>query len=211
MTVANVRCCTEVRRMLLNQAPFLMKRPSRLPKFDQCIVLVQLTGPYSDLSAEESANCLRLATAHDRWLEPDPDGGIMRRMRRKFPCLSFTPFQMKPAADVFKEETWRSTLAHSFHRTRLITIPQEKHTDLVRSGMSQCKIDPEDGYCFLGPEIQDISNEALLEAAANGEDSTLKGWLHPAVADMLMQLNGHALSVVPETKKNDESGGCSIN
>merc|ERR1711924_105782 len=106
----------------------------------------------------------------------------------------FTEFDMNGADDVVKYQKWQFVMRRPGSRCvgyRMITMGRPGFTEEVFAGMAECNIDPDDGICFLGPELPDISSTAARDASLRGDCDTLLAMLHPAVANWLLRRDGH--------------------
>lgn len=202
ITLGHVQCYIEARHILLGDMRKKAPRPVRLENFDECIGFVYLNGDHSvkrkmeskgqkHINEQDRAKLVRLATAELAWLnfaEDYTDGHHRFFLEKRWPSLRFFEFDMNGADDVVKFGKWKYT----DRENRMITIGRPSFTELVLDGMKECGIDQDDGYCFLGPELLDISSTGARDASSRGDQEVLLEYLHPAVADWMLRRDGHA-------------------
>jgi len=132
------------------------------------------------ISFKARAELVDLATAELPWLKfsQDPRSAIAT-MKKHWPHLKFMRFTMNGADDVVAFQKWNG----SREGNRMITMGRPGYTEKVLVGMKKAvpKIDPEQGFFILGPELPDISSTAVRKALRANDLSTLTGLLHPAV------------------------------
>lgn len=197
ITLGHVQCFVEARNVILGNSEANVPRPARLEKFAECLGLVALNGDghvgaklrakgQKPLDIKERSHLVKLATDEYPWLCYDEHCEI-RALSRRWPSLRFVEIDMNGADDVVKYQKWACTGPEN----RMITMGRPGFTETVKEGMQDFKIDPNDGYCFLGPELPDISSTAARDASARGDVDSLLTMLHPAVADWLLQRDGH--------------------
>jgi len=109
------------------------------------------------LGARERRNLIKLATrAHD-WLGLSVRTRGQEEMIKQFPHLQFVKFSLNGSDDVAKYQKWgQASRTH-----RLITVGRPGHTEKVLAGMKKAKINPDDGFFIMGPELPDISSTRL--------------------------------------------------
>lgn len=198
ITLGHVQCYIEARHILLDDVP-AAPRPARLERFDECIGLVSVNADrfvarklrekgQKALNYKERADMVRLATAQYPWLDfADSLGNEERVLPLKFPHLRFEFFDMNGADDVAKYHKW----TYTGPRNRMIVMGRPGYTEAVLQGMRRSKISPEDGNCFLGPELEDVSSTAARDASARGDCDALLAMLHPSVARWMLRNDGH--------------------
>jgi len=198
ITLSHTQCYTEARRIILGDAQAAARRPQRLEHFDECVGLVWLNGDgivgeklrskgQRALNYEDRRHLAEIATRELPWLCFDEGRGC-RDLRQRWPRLSFQEFDLNGADDVVKYQKWRD----AGPKNRMITIGRPGSTAAVVDGMRKQGIGPDDETCFLGPELPDISSTAARDASMHGDRATLLMMLHPAVADWLLQRDGHS-------------------
>jgi hypothetical protein len=187
----------EARKLLLREHPSVA-RPARLEQFAECLALVALNGDgmvgskveakgQKPLNIREREYLVRLAINETPWLNVEDSNMSFRNLKKLRPDLNFVDFDMNGADDVVKYEKWRFTGP----KNRMITMGRPGSTQEVLQGMRGCAIDPDDGNCFLGPELPDISSTEARDLSAKGDQKELLTLLHPAVADWLLRNDGH--------------------
>ena len=100
-------------------------------------------------------------------------GRTLRELRKRWPKLTFTLFCVHGADDVVRY----GRCYHATKDKRLIVIGRPGYTDQVKQDMLDLNVDPDAGYCFLGPELPDVSSSAVRNAFR-----TLANSLHPDVS-----------------------------
>eukprot|EP00928_Gymnodinium_smaydae_P000127 TRINITY_DN10047_c0_g2_i1.p1 TRINITY_DN10047_c0_g2~~TRINITY_DN10047_c0_g2_i1.p1 ORF type:complete len:684 (+),score=69.82 TRINITY_DN10047_c0_g2_i1:73-2052(+) len=202
VTLGHVQCYIEARRIILDEAEKQATRPARLQKFDECLGLVWLNSDRNvgvklaekkqqPINIVDRGHLIDLATAEYPWLCYDEVGHGMNMLRERWRKLKFIEIDMNGADDVVKYSKWRFTSPSN----RMIVMGRPGSTAAVVEGMKRSSIDPDEGTCFLGPELPDISSTAARDASARGDRKTLLTMLHPHVADWLLRRDGHERSV----------------
>lgn len=198
VTLSHVQCYIEARKILLGE----VARPARLEQFDECLGFIALNSDahvgrklrekgQKVLDERQRAHLVRLATSEYPWLNHEDCRLVMVELCDQWPHLKFVEFDMNGADDVVKYEKWRfCRQLHGQGDYRMIIMGRPGSTQQVLKGMQDCEIDPEDGKCFLGPELPDISSTAAREAIMKGDEALLCSMLHPAVADWLLRNEG---------------------
>jgi len=187
VTLGHIQGFVEARHILRGECP----RPAKLDQFGEVLGLLSLNGdghvscklkakgqPY--ISFQARAELVDLATAELPWLKfsQDPRSEIAT-MQKHWTHLNFMRFSLNGADDVVAYQKWNG----SRESNRMITMGRPGYTEKVLTGMKKAapKIDPEQGFFILGPELPDISSTAVRKALRASDLSTLTGLLHPSV------------------------------
>mmetsp|Transcript_131476 Transcript_131476/g.262348 ORF Transcript_131476/g.262348 Transcript_131476/m.262348 type:complete len:566 (-) Transcript_131476:179-1876(-) len=197
ITLGHVQCYIEARHIIMGHPEMKAPRPIRLEHFDECLGLVWLNRDCfvcskllqkgeKALNVQDRSHLVNLVTAEHPWLCYD-DGSGFRALCQRWPHLKFTKFDMNGADDVVKYEKWLA----SGPRNRMITMGRPGSTAAVVDGMKRSRIDSDDGNCFLGPELPDISSTAARQASFRGDCKALLTMVHPAVAKWMLRSDGH--------------------
>eukprot|EP00746_Dinoflagellata_sp_MGD_P135714 gnl/MRDRNA2_/MRDRNA2_69771_c0_seq2.p1 gnl/MRDRNA2_/MRDRNA2_69771_c0~~gnl/MRDRNA2_/MRDRNA2_69771_c0_seq2.p1 ORF type:complete len:579 (+),score=95.47 gnl/MRDRNA2_/MRDRNA2_69771_c0_seq2:63-1799(+) len=197
ITLGHVQCYIEARHIILGNPEMKAPRPARLEHFDECLGLVWLNGDslvgrkllqkgQKALNYQERSHLVELVTAEHPWLCYDDGSGFLALCQR-WPHLNFIEFDMNGADDVVKYSKWVATGP----RNRMITMGRPGSTAAVVDGMKRSRINADDGNCFLGPELPDISSTAARQASFHGDCKALLKMVHPAVAEWMLRSNGH--------------------
>lgn len=208
VTLGHVECFVEARNMILGKPEANKKRPARLEHFDECLGLAWLNldslvnskirqKGQEPLCLQDRSRLLEVATAEYPWLCYD-DGDGLQSLCHRWPRLSFVRFDMNGADDAAKQGKW-DQLQRGY---RKIIMGRPGYTQEVLFAMRRRKIDPDDGHCFLGPTLPDISSTAAREASARGDREALLSVLHPAVADWMLRRDGHDGLITTPTQAN---------
>eukprot|EP00929_Paragymnodinium_shiwhaense_P003579 TRINITY_DN10416_c0_g1_i1.p1 TRINITY_DN10416_c0_g1~~TRINITY_DN10416_c0_g1_i1.p1 ORF type:complete len:289 (-),score=55.96 TRINITY_DN10416_c0_g1_i1:243-1109(-) len=193
ITLGHVRCYIEARKVLLADPSAAAERPARLPVYSGCIGLVTLNSDkhighklwhkgQQPIVLKDRRHLINLAAAELDWLSFDYWGGA-KALAWFYPKLTFVDFDMNGADDVVKYEKW-DWCNESY---RMVVLGRPGHTEAVLRGMQKARLNKDDGYLIMGPELPDISSTAAREAAQRGDRETLLTMLHRDVADWLLQ------------------------
>jgi len=190
VTLGHIQGFVEAKRILCAENP-LVARPAKLEHFDLVLGLLYLNGdghvscklkakgqPF--ISFESRAELVHLATAELPWLKFSLGcRAEFGAMQKSCPHLNFVRFSLNGADDVVTYQKWNG----SRESNRFITMGRPGYTDKLCAGMSKAwpKINPEQGFFILGPELPDISSTAVRKALHERDITTLEGFLHPAV------------------------------
>lgn len=197
ITLGHVQCYIEARRIILDDCEKRAPRPAHLEHFQDCLGLVRLNGDgyvssklaqkgQETINREDRSHLVNLATADYPWL--CLDNGFSMLMRKLWPRFQFTVFDMNGADDVVKYQKW----SQAGPSNRMITMGRHGSTAAVMAGMKASKVNPDDGNCFLGPELPDISSTEARRAISLGNRQKALTMLHPSVADWMLSRHVHA-------------------
>lgn len=176
VTLGHVGSFIEARRILLGLDG--VPRPARLEQFDACIGFFRLNSDGHvqmkmkqkgdhPLRAMERGHCIKLATRTHDWLGLSVRTRGQEEMVRQWPNLQFVKFSLNGADDVARYQKWgQATRTH-----RLITMGRPGNTEKVMAGMKKAKINPDDGFFIMGPELPDISSTRLRGLLQSGRSS----------------------------------------
>lgn len=189
VTLAHVQAFVEARALLLGSGS--TARPRRLETFAAVLGVLSLNSDSHVssklrakgerfISMEDRAHLVELATAELPWLMYGPTGSqdAVAALRARWPGLELIQFSLNGADDVVTYRKWAGSGPHH----RFVTMGRPGYTQRLLSGLRKAKIDPDDGYCIVGPELPDISATAVRKALYNNDEDALNSLLHPAVA-----------------------------
>lgn len=191
VTLGHIQGFLESKRILLGEC----QMPGKLQQFDEVLGMLSLNGddhvswklsqkgePF--ISMRDRAELVNLAAADLPWLKfsTGPDREIAS-MAKLWPHLTFVRFVLNGADDVVRYQKWN----HSSESYRLITMGRPGYTQKVLAGMRRAKINPEDGFFIVGPELPDISSTAVRKALRTHDLATLEDLLHPAVCQWCLE------------------------
>ena len=91
----------------------------------------------------------------------------------------FVKFAMNGADDVLKYQKWKGCSVEK----RSIALGRPGDTEKLHKAVTRARIDVEQGYFIIGPELPDTSSSAVRKALRDGDTEALGGQLHPAVAE----------------------------
>eukprot|EP00927_Polykrikos_kofoidii_P070626 TRINITY_DN6703_c0_g1_i2.p1 TRINITY_DN6703_c0_g1~~TRINITY_DN6703_c0_g1_i2.p1 ORF type:complete len:696 (-),score=109.17 TRINITY_DN6703_c0_g1_i2:172-2259(-) len=191
VTLGHLASFEEARKILLGEND--VGRPRRLERFDSCIgvfnfnsdshvrsKMQQKRDPF--LNLRERRHLVQIATATCGWLgtSTPAERNTLLMFRQRWPQFHFVQFSLNGADDVAKYRKW-SQASRDF---RLITMGRPGYTQKVISGMQKARIDPDDGFFILGPELPDISSSELRRRLKSSEATVeaLLDLVNPGVA-----------------------------
>ena len=191
-----MQCFEEAAKILLDLVGGggFAKRPKRLEGFDYCLGLMEMNSDQRVgkkmaekgdvlIPQTERSRLVQRATAGHGWLGLGWPLAI-DELRKMFPKLKLTQFELNGADDVVKYDKFWSQ-----ESSRMVVMGRPGSTEAVREGMAAARpkpIDTDDANFVLGPELPDISSSAARAATVAGDREALKGLAHPAVAEWLI-------------------------
>ena len=190
-----MQCFEDARKILLDLVGGGgAKRPKRLEGFDYCLGLMEMNSDQRVgkkmaekgdvlIPQTERSRLVQRATAGHGWLGLGWPLAI-DELRKMFPKLKLTQFELNGADDVVKYDKFWSQ-----ESSRMVVMGRPGSTEAVREGMAAARpkpIDTDDANFVLGPELPDISSSAARAATVAGDREALKGLAHPAVAEWLI-------------------------
>jgi len=200
VTLAHVQAFVEARALLLGSGP--APRPRRLESFAEVLGVLSLNGDShvcSKLKAKgepfirlrDRAHLIRLATVDLPWLTYGPSHSRehMNALQAQWPRLRFVHYSLNGADDVVKYQKWLG----SGPKSRFVTMGRPGFTEKVLAGMRKARINPDDGFCLVGPELPDISSTAVRTALRELDIDALNGLLHPAVSNWCLSESPYSL------------------
>lgn len=193
VTRGHVQGFQEARRILLAEPG--SQRPVRLEEFNEVLGFISLNSDShvgykmvmkgeASLSKDQRSHLVGLAVEDHAWIAQEQyEGECIPVLGELWPKLTFVHFTMNGADDVakYKKFLWSSPTS------RFITMGRPGSTEEVVKGMARAGIDPDDGYCILGPELPDISSTAVRRALKQGDQGSLASLLHPRVAEWCLE------------------------
>lgn len=188
VTLGHVQGFLEARRLLLRESDHPV--PLRLEHFTECLGFISLNGDghveskvrsmgHDSLDFDERKLLVELAIEDYEWMGCERwEGATVEILMSRWPELEFVHFCMNGADDVvrYRKYQW------SGPQSRFITMGRSGFTEEVQKGMAQARVDPDDGFFILGPELPDISSTAVRVALQESDMDALDGLVHPRVA-----------------------------
>jgi nicotinic acid mononucleotide adenylyltransferase len=223
ITLGHVQGFIEARRIFLGEC----QRPAKLQHFDEVLGLLSLNGDghvscklrakgQPSISLQDRAELVKHATAELPWLKFSLGSRAeFAALAKNWRHLNFVKFSLNGADDVVTYQKWNG----SRESNRFITMGRPGYTEKVVAAMHKAKIDPQQGFFILGPELPDISSTEVRRALRARDLNTLEGLLHPAVLQWCLEKGPYkalkhigepcassGLSEVLDLKSTDKSG-----